>query len=97
MRCSPDEIRHQILDAEPVLKRLDVEMEGIQFDPLVPSSVCAAYAKVDRVIEHLLAPFKANPILGPLTTQLKPQYFDGIRAKVAHARNGNRLAAPVPK
>ncbi|MNC68199.1 hypothetical protein D3C75_1187670 [compost metagenome] len=88
MQCSVDEIRHQILDAQPVLKRLDIEMEGIQFDPLVPSSVTAAYAKVDRVIEHLLARFKANPILGPLTTELKSQYLDGIRAKVAHARNG---------
>ena len=88
MQCSPDEIRHQILDAEPVLKRLDIEMQELEFDPLVPSSVTAAYAKVDRVIEHLLARFKANPILGPLTTELKSQYFDGIRAKVALARNG---------
>ena len=88
MQCSPDEIRHQILDAEPVLKRLDIEMQGLEFDPLVPSSVTAAYAKVDRVIEHLLARFKANPILGPLTTELKSQYFDDIRAKVVHARNG---------
>lgn len=87
MQCSPDEIRHQILDAEPLLKRLDIEMEGIQFDPLVPSSVSAAYAKVDRVIEHLLARFKTNPILGPLTKELKSQYLDGIQAKVANARN----------
>ena len=87
MQCSPDEIRHQILDAEPVLKRLDIEMEGIQFDPLVPSSVTAANAKVDRVmIEHLLARFKTNPILGPLTKELKSQYLDGIQAKVANAR-----------
>jgi len=87
MRCSPDEIRHQILDAESVLKRLDIEMEGIVFDPLIPSSVTAAYARVDRVIEHLLARFKANPILGPLTKELKSQYIDGIQAKVAHATN----------
>ncbi|MBV7523566.1 hypothetical protein PSJE_08680 [Pseudomonas jessenii] len=52
MQCSPDEIRHQILDAESVLKRLDIEMEGIEFDPLVPSSVTAAYAKVDRLSER---------------------------------------------
>jgi hypothetical protein len=89
MRCSPDEIRHQILDAESVLKRLDIEMEGIEFDPLLPSSVTAACARVDRVIDNLLARFKANPILGPLTKELKSQYIDGIEAKVAHARNGN--------
>ncbi|WP_419710549.1 hypothetical protein [Pseudomonas sp. NFX224] len=87
MQCSPDEIRHQILDAESVLKRLDIEMERIEFDPLVPSSVTAAYAKVDRVIEHLLARFKKNPILGPLTKELKSQYLDGIQAKVVNARN----------
>jgi hypothetical protein len=88
MRCSPDEIRHQILDAEPVLKRLDIEMEGIEFDPLLPSSVAAACARVERVIEQLFARFKANPILGPLTKELKSQYIDGIQAKVLHARNG---------
>jgi hypothetical protein len=88
MQCSLNEIRHQILDAEPVLKTLDIEMEGIEFDPLEPASVTAAYAKVDRVIEHLLARFKANPILGPLTTELKSQYFEGIRTRVAQAMDG---------
>jgi len=86
MGNSSDETRHQILDAEPVLRRLDIEMERIEFDPQVPSSVTAACARVDRVIEQLLAPFKANPVLGPLTIELKSQYFDGIQAKVAQAR-----------
>ncbi|MNP53369.1 hypothetical protein D3C76_1478430 [compost metagenome] len=88
MQCSPAEIRHQILDAESVLKRLDSEMQGIRFDPLVPSSVTAANARVVRVIEQLLARFKANPILGPLTIELKSQYLDGIQARVAQARDG---------
>ncbi|MES2870530.1 MAG: hypothetical protein V4749_13255 [Pseudomonadota bacterium] len=88
MRCSPAEIRHQIQDAESVLKRLDLEMEGIQFDPLVPASVSAACARVERIIESLLARFKANPILGPLTAELKTQYVDGIQRKVANARSG---------
>jgi hypothetical protein len=64
MQCSPDEIRHQILDAEPVLKRLDIEMEGVQLDPLVPSSVTAAYFKVDRAIEHLWPGSRQSPSLG---------------------------------
>ncbi|WPN49359.1 hypothetical protein [Pseudomonas sp. P8_241] len=85
MHCSLAEIRHQILDAESVLKRLDIEMEGIEFDPLIPSSVTAAYAKVDRVIEHLLARFKANPILGPLIKELKSQYSEAIQTRVADA------------
>jgi hypothetical protein len=87
MQCSPAEIRHQILDAESALKRLDIEMEGIEFDPLMPSSVTAAYAKADRVIEHLMAQFKSNPILGPLTKELKSQYREGIQAKVSNAKN----------
>ncbi|MQT50083.1 hypothetical protein GHO40_25730 [Pseudomonas helleri] len=83
-----DEIRHQTLDAEPVLKQLDVEMEGIQFDPLVPSSVDAAYVSVDQIIENLFVKFKSNPILGSLAEELKSQYLDGIQAQVADARNG---------
>ncbi|MGV8917301.1 MAG: hypothetical protein ACOH2R_05835 [Pseudomonas sp.] len=90
MPSSLDGLRNQILDAEPVLKSLDAEMEKIEFDPLVPSSVDAATDKVGRIIETLLADFKTNPILGPLAEELKSQYLDGIQEQVAAARAGNR-------
>ncbi|MFJ3486920.1 hypothetical protein ACIPL1_26430 [Pseudomonas sp. NPDC090202] len=86
MPSSLDALRNQILDAEPVLKTLDAEMEKIQFDPLIPASVDAANEKIGRVIETLLSDFKGNPILGPLAVELKAQYLEGIEEQVAAAR-----------
>ena len=65
------------------MKRLDVEMEAICFDPSVPSSVNAATERVAAIIDSLLVGFKANPILGPLAHQLKSQYLDAIQCQVA--------------
>ncbi|EIK97195.1 hypothetical protein PMM47T1_08636 [Pseudomonas sp. M47T1] len=45
--------------AAPILKALDEQLEAIEFDPLVPSSV-------DQVIEASFAPFSTHPILGPM-------------------------------
>lgn len=86
MNSSLDQIRSQSLDAEPILKRLDVEMEKIQFDPLVQSSVNAANARVGQVIETLLADFKDNSLLSPLAEELKSQYLEGIREQVDAAK-----------
>lgn len=86
VNSSLDQIRSQILDAEPILKRLDLEMEKIQFDPLVQSSVNAANAQVGQVIETLLADFKGNTLLSPLAEELKSQYLEGIREQVDAAR-----------
>lgn len=80
-------LRHQMENAEPVLMRLDIEMQGINFDPLIPASVDAAIATVYRVTESLLGPFRRNPILGPLADELRTQYLEGIRARVKEARH----------
>lgn len=87
MESCPKVLRHQMQSAEPVLMRLDIEMQGIDFDPLIPSSVDAAIATVYRVTESLLGPFRRNPILGPLADELRTQYLEGIRARVKEARH----------
>ncbi|MFS2160188.1 hypothetical protein ACCD10_22950 [Pseudomonas sp. Pseusp122] len=79
MNSSLDQLRNQIKNAEPILKALDDEMEKIQFDPLLQSSIDAANAKIGRVIETLLVDFKANPILASLAGELKSQYLEGIQ------------------
>ncbi len=86
MPSSLDVLRNQILDAGPVLKTLDTEMEKIQFDPLIPASVAAANQKVGQMIETLLSDFKGNPILEPLAVELKAQYLEGIEEQVTAAR-----------
>ena len=88
MGLALDVLRNQIQDAAPALQQLDLEMEQIQFDPLVPSSVEAAKVTVDEVIEKLLGEFKANSILGPLADDLKSQYLEGIEAKVMRVGAG---------
>ncbi len=90
MQSSLDELRQQIQRAEPILKHLDVEMEGLDFDPLVPASVAAANATVSHLIDTLLAGFAANPILGPLARELETQYLDGIQARVNDANKKRR-------
>jgi len=92
MQSSLDELRLQIQQAEPVLKRLDVEMERIEFDPQLPASVAAANAAVTRLIETLLAGFEKNPILAPLAKDLEAQYLDGILVRVNDAKRKARLA-----
>lgn len=86
MESSLEKLRAQIQNAEPVLQRLDLEMERIEFDPLVSASVAAANARVTGLIDKLLAGFDGNPILGPLAEQLKAQYLEGIQAQVSEAR-----------
>lgn len=86
MQSSLDALRQQIQQAEPVLKRLDVAMESLDFDPLQPASVDAANATVSHLIATLLAGFENNPILGPLANDLEAQYLEGIRLKVRAAR-----------
>jgi len=85
MPSSLDALRTQILNAEPVLKKLDVEMEKIQFDPRVPASVDAASEKVESLIDELLAGFKNNPVLAPLADELKSQYLEGVQEQVTAA------------
>lgn len=79
-------LRTEIQNAEPVLARLDVEMQRIDFDPLVAASVAAASARVERVIEELLWGFDSNPILGPLARALRLQYLEVIELRVLQAR-----------
>ncbi len=86
METSVDVIRTQIRNAEPVLKMLDERMEAIEFDPRVPASVAAATASVQQIVEDLMTPFKANPVLGPLAAELKSNYLDNIRFRVSEAR-----------
>lgn len=82
-----DLLRTQMQDAEPVLRKLDAELELIEFDPAAPASVDAAIVQVSRMIDAHLADFRTNPILGPMAEQLKAQYVDGIHEQVAGAND----------
>lgn len=89
MHSTIDEVRAQMREAEPLLKRLDQELEAINFDPAVPSSVEAAIRQVTETIDSLLAGFNGNPVLGPLANQLKTQYVEGIQQQVVSTQETN--------
>ncbi len=87
MHSTLDVVRAQMREAGPVLKRLDQELETIDFDPAVPSSVEAATQWVVETIDCFLAGFDGNPILGPLANQLKTQYVESILDQVVSAQH----------
>ena len=87
MLSNLDVVRAQLREAEPVLKRLDQELETINFDPAVPSCVEAATRWITETIDGFLAGFNGNSILGPLANQLKAQYVEGILNQVVSAQH----------
>jgi hypothetical protein len=62
---TPDVVRAQLRDAEAVLQKLEIRLQAIRFDPIVPASVDAATRQTSAVIETLLSGFRDNPILAP--------------------------------
>ena len=78
-----DALKNQMIEAEPVLKALDSELENISFDPSRSESIDAAIKQVIQTIDLRFKRFETNPILGPMAQKLKIQYVEGIQARVA--------------
>lgn len=77
-----DNIRAQMIAAEVSLKKLDVEMEKIDYDPLIPGSVQAARMRVYQLIDTTLTDFRENSVLAPMIAELRSHYLDGIEEHV---------------
>lgn len=73
-----DDLRAQMIAAEESLKKLDIEMEKIDYDPLIPESVQEARKRVRQLIDTILADFGDNPVLAPMVTELRSHYLDRI-------------------
>lgn len=86
MESDPDFVQRQMQQAGPALQALDQEMADIEFDPSCPMSVDAAIERTLEVIDLWLSGFAGNPILGPLTDQLKQQYVEAIKHRASGAR-----------
>ena len=80
-----DAVRTQLQQAESVLKTLDTELEAITCDPAEPRSIKLAISQIVEAIDSRFERFKSNPVLGPLAEQLKAQYVEAIRSRVADA------------
>lgn len=73
-----DDLRAQMIAAEESLKKLDIEMEKIEYDPLIPESVQEARKRVRQLIDTILAGFGDNPVLAPMVAELRSLYLDRI-------------------
>ncbi|MNE23393.1 hypothetical protein [Pseudomonas fluorescens] len=73
-----DDLRAQMIAAEESLKKLDIEMEKIEYDPLIPESVQEARKRVRQLIDTILADFGGNPVLAPMVAELRSLYLDRI-------------------
>ncbi|MNJ13251.1 MULTISPECIES: hypothetical protein [Pseudomonas] len=73
-----DDLRAQMIAAEESLKKLDIEMEKIEYDPLIPESVQEARKRVRQLIDTILADFGDNPVLAPMVAELRSLYLDRI-------------------
>ena len=86
MPDTPEQIRAQLREVEPILKRLDQVLGSITFDPAVPTNVEAAVRRMSATVDAHMASFLDNPVLGPLAHQLKLQYAELIQNSDASAQ-----------
>ncbi len=81
-----DKLQKTLGDAQTALADLDGELGSVSFDPHDPSSIEAAIAKVELMVDERLGFYAKNPIVGPLAEQMKERYREGILEKAAEAR-----------
>lgn len=79
-------VQRQMLQAGPVLQALDQALASIEFDPSCLTSVKSAIEQTLELIDLWLSEFAENPILGPLTDELKQQYLEAIKHRASYAR-----------
>lgn len=82
-----DTLQKNLADAQKALAALDGELGSVNFNPHDPSSIEAAIAEVERMVDERLGAYASNPIVGPLAEQMKEKYREGILVKAAEARS----------
>ena len=97
MPPAPPPVPGQLQQAEQALKRLDVALENIRFDPHSSASIAAAAAQTLGLIDHLLCDFNQHPVLAVLVVKLKTQYLERLQDRQAPppARPKLAMARPV--
>lgn len=81
-----DELSKQLTDTQKALEALDGELGTVSFNPNDPASIEAAIQSVEMIIDDRLGPFASNPIIAPLTEQMKEKYREAIIDRAAEAR-----------
>ena len=81
-----DALTKQLKEAERALEGLDGTLGTVNFNPHDPESIEAAIVEVEAMIDERLGAYSGNPIVGPMSEELKEKYRQGILERAAEAR-----------
>jgi len=80
------DLAKQLDDAQKALKELDGQLGIVQFDPHDPSSIEAAIAEIEQIIDTRAGRYTSNAIIESLIAGMKEQYRQGMLDRAAEAR-----------
>lgn len=81
-----EELTKQLKEAQKAVEGLDGTLGTVNFNPHDPESIEAAIVEVEALIDDRLGAYSSNPIIGPMSDELKEKYRQGILEKAAEAR-----------
>jgi hypothetical protein len=81
-----DKLSRDLKDAQVALAEIDGELGTVNFDPESPESIDAAISQINAMVDEKLARYSANPIIGPLASEMKEKYREAVIERAAQAR-----------
>ena len=81
-----DELQKQLDDAAQALQGLGGQIGTVNFNPNDPSSVEAAAAQMESIIDEKIASYRGNKLVENLVAQMKERYRQQICDRAAKAR-----------
>jgi hypothetical protein len=88
-----DKLQNQFKNAERAMRSLDGTIASVNFDPNEPASIQAAIAQMENAIDEKIAPYRGNPIVQNVASQMKKTYREQIFERAAFARIGQEAKA----
>lgn len=81
-----EKLQRQLAEAQKALENIDGEFGSVTFNPHDPGSIEAAMAQIDAMIDEKLGAYSSNPLIGPLSEQMKASYREQLLERAAAAR-----------
>jgi len=81
-----DAIQKELSEAQAALESLDGKLGSVTFDPDDPSSIEAAIAAMNRMIDDAIGEHGSNSLIGPMAEEMKENYREAIIEKAAEER-----------
>ena len=81
-----EKLQRQLAEAQKALENIDGGFGSVTFNPLDPGSIEAAIAQIDAMIDKKLGAYSSNPLIGPLSEQMKASYREQLLERAAAAR-----------